>query len=373
MSPKKQPKGRWFVSCVLVSLLGFIAFSLWKEFGRYQAYGEIEGTVIRLAPSASGQIQSIYVNEGDYVHAGQVLAIVDARELQMNLRRLKSDLQIALSNLRVRMAEISERNRLAMSDRVDRKVDYHRILGEYHVKKAKLEERRGMHLTNQSLRESSAVSETEFLASKTEVEGLEAEVADLQSAIVVLEPEVTSEAVEPVNEWLQAEQARIADIQAELKEVESLIQASQIVAPVDGRIVKRNCHAGEYVDLQQPVVELLQTGSIEAVVYLPQQQANLLTVGDTIQLVVTPLAVEQTFRVERISPELVPPPQSLRANYRAFKGLVRVRAVPVDSASDLSRWIGAELALPRFAYRVTAEPSRLVQAAVALPPTSQAK
>ncbi len=87
-------------------------------------------------------------------------------------------------------------------------------------------------------------------------------------------------------------------------------------------------------------------------VYLPQQQANLLSIGDSIQLVVTPLAVEQTFRVERISPELVPPPQSLRANYRAFKGLVRVRAVPVDSASDLSRWIGAELALPRFAYRL---------------------
>jgi multidrug resistance efflux pump len=269
----------------------------------------------------------------------------------MNLRRLKSDLQIALSNLRVRMAEISERNRDSISDRIDRRVDYHRLVGEFHTKQARLEELNNTFATNESLRGGNAISDAEYVASKAAYEGLRAEIADLQAAIGVLEPEVNATEVDNVKELLQAEQARILDIQSELVEIESLIHSAQIVAPVDGRIVKRHCHAGEYVDSREPIVELLQSGSIEAVVYLPQHHASLLAINDEVQLVVTPLGEKQTFRVRRISPELVPPPQSLQANYRAFKGLVRVRAEPIDSANDLSRWVGAELALPRFAFR----------------------
>ncbi len=367
---KKQAKGRWFVSCVLLSLLGFIAFSLWSEFGRFQAYGEIEGTVIRLSANAPGRITSIAVNEGDCVRAGDVLAVVDARELEMNMRRLKSDLQIALSNLRVRMAEISERNRLTFRERIDRRVEFHRLQGELHLKQAKLNELERTFANNSSLRASNAVSETEFVASQSDYEGMKAELNDLESAALVLEGEVNSDPADNVREMLQAEEARIAEIQSELNEVASLLDAAHIVAPVDGKIIKRHCHPGEFVDPSHPVVELLEAGSIEAAVYLPQQQANLLSVGNTVQLVVTPLGKRQTFRVQRISPELVSPPQSVQANYRAFKGLVRVRAVPVSCEADLTHWIGAELALPRFGFRGPTNQSLLEQLGLASPSKS---
>ena len=372
---KKQAKGRVFISCVLLSLLGFIAFSLWNEFGRFQAYGEIEGTVVRLSAYAPGRLTSIAVNEGDFVRAGDVLAVVDARELQMNIRRLKSDLQIALSNLRVRMAEIAERSRLTFSERIDRRVEFHRMQGELHLKQAKLQELKSDYDNKESLRSSNAVSETEFVASRSAYEGLNAEVRDLQSAVLVLEAEVNSATNDNVKELLQAEQARITEIQSELNEVESLVDASRIVAPVDGLIVKRHCQPGEFVDPKQPVVELLQAGSVEAAVYLPQHQAKLLSVGDAVQLIVTPLGERRAFRVQRISPELVPPPQSLQANYRAFKSLVCVRAVPAETNSELSqvelsRWIGAELALPRFAFHGSPDQSLLVQFGITSPGTA---
>lgn len=380
-SLKKQAKGRLFVSCVLLSLLGFIALSLWKEFGRFQAYGEIEGTVIRLSALAPGRIASISANEGDLVRAGDVLAEVDAHELQMNIRRLKSDLQIALSNLRVRMAEIAERNRLTFSERIDRRVEFHRLQGELHLKQAKLKELQSNFRNNESLRTSNAVSETEFIASKSAFEGLKGEVDDLQSAVVVLNAEVNSAADENVKELLQAEQARITEIQRELNEVESLVDASRIVAPVDGMIVKRHCQPGEFVDPSQPVVELLQSGSVQAAIYLPQHDAKLLSIGDAVQLVVAPLGERRAFRIERIAPELVQPPQSLQANYRAFKGLVCVRAVPVEANSgrvsselansELANWIGAELALPRFAFHGAPDQSLLVQFGITKPAQKQ--
>ncbi len=356
---KKQAKGRWFISCVIFSFVGFISYSLWNELGRYQAYGEIEGTVIQVAPIAAGRIATVEVREGDFVRQGQLLAVVDTRELQMNMRKIRSELQLALSNLCVRMAEVRERSQERVADKMDRRAEYYKLLSEYHDKQTKLEEVSKVFECNQRLRSSNSVSEVEYLASKFTCEGLKKQNDDLRAAIAALEPSLLP--VDNANELLKPEQIRILEIQSELADIESLVDASRIVAPVAGRIIKRKCNAGEYVDPSQPVVELLQAGSVEGVVYLPQHSASLLKVDDTIELIVVPLGAKQAFRVHRISPELAAPPQALRASYRAFKGLVRVHVVPVqvlqsantsESQADLSSWIHAELALPRFFFRV---------------------
>jgi hypothetical protein len=116
------------------------------------------------------------------------------------------------------------------------------------------------------------------------------------------------------------------------------------------------------------MLELLKAGSVKGIVYLPQPKARLLKVGDTVAMEIVPLGKRQVFRVERISPELSRAPAALQSNYRAFKGLARVHTIPLEeivdqstrarhAASDLSSWIGAELALPRFFFRVAAQPT----------------
>ena len=367
---KKQPKGRWFISCVICSFLGFVGYSLWNELGRYQAYGEIEGTIIHVAPIAAGRIASVEVKEGDFVEAGQLLAVVDALELQMNLRKIRGELQIALSNLNVRMAEVRERSQERTADHIDRRAEYFKLLSDFHDKQAKLDEFSKTFAAYQTLKLSKSISEAEFLASKSAHDGLKLQIEDLQAAISTLEPIVNTSLVDQADEFLQTEQSRVRDIQSELAEVQSLLDASRIIAPVAGRVIKRHRHAGEYVDPSQPMIELLQAGSVEGIVYLPQHRANLLKTGDTIAMVVVPLGKRQVFRVDRISPELSPPPQALQSSYRAFRGLAQVHAIPINepsdasasntnAASDLSSWIGAEIALPRFFFRVATPATNL--------------
>lgn len=364
---KKQAKGRWFISCVIGSFLGFIGYTLWNELGRYQAFGEIEGTIIQVAPLAAGRIASLEVDEGDYVQAGQLLAVVDAPELQMNMRKLRGEFQIALSNLSVRIAEVRERSQTRVAEHTDRRAEYFKLVGDFHDKQARLEELSRTFETYQSLKQSNSVSPTEILAAKSALDGLKLQTADLQSAISTLEPIVNGPVEDYANELLQTEQSRVHAIQSELAELQLLLDASRIVAPVAGRIIKRNCHAGEYVAPSQPMLELLRAGSVKGIVYLPQPKARLLKAGDIIAMDIVPLGKRQVFRVERISPELSPPPPALQSNYRAFKGLARIHAIPLDAigeqstfapnaACDLSSWIGAELALPRFFFRVAAQP-----------------
>jgi multidrug resistance efflux pump len=353
---KKRPKGRWFVTVVIGSLIGFVAINLWNELGKYQAYGELQGTVVRVSPVVAGRVHSTSIQEGDCVQAGQLLAKIDVRELRVERRRMNNELQIAISNLEVRLAEVQARTRQIQSDQFDRQIEYYKLLGEYHAKRSQLEELASNFNSNELLRESRSVAEIDYIAAKAAFEGQKAQVNDLADAVKAIEPALKLSTPEDINDLLRVEQSRMAALKMELAEVDQLIEASEIRAPFAGRILKKLCNAGEYVEPHRPVVELLQTDSVESVIYMPQHRANLLEVGDEIRLLVAPLHEAKYFRVHRISPEILPPPQSLQSNYRAFKGTVRVHATPITSSetalgSDLSNWLGAEVALPRFGYR----------------------
>ncbi len=354
---KKRPKGRWFVTLVIGSLLAFVALNLWNELVRFQAYGELQGVVVHLSPTVSGRVNSTAVEEGDSVQAGQLLAVIDVRELRTERRRMNNELQIALSNLEVRMAEVQSRTRQFQSDQFNRQIEYYKLLGEYHAKRAQLQELETNFATNESLRQSQSISEMEYIAAKAAFESLKVHVDDLAVAVQAIEPALVLALPDDMNELLRAEHSRIAALKTELAEIDQLIEASEVRAPFDGKILKRKCHVGEYVEPNKPVIELLRTDSMEAVVYMPQYRANLLQVGDEIRVMVAPLHAHRHFRVSRISPEILPPPQSLQANYRAYKGTVRVHARPVDlpgmqgTLEELSGWLGAEIGLPRFNYR----------------------
>ena len=75
------------------------------EKERYSGILQAEQTV-NLAPQVQGKIQNIYADEGEYIKKGDVLAVIDSREIteQINslasiIKRSESDFQLQKSNL----------------------------------------------------------------------------------------------------------------------------------------------------------------------------------------------------------------------------------------------------------------------------------
>ena len=198
------------------------------------------------------------------------------------------------------------------------------------------------------------------------VDQLKLAISTLESRTDQLPPRDT------VEELLRTEELKIAKLRSQVKTIDELLQEKFIRAPVAGRVLKRLAEPGEQLSANTPVLELVESGSVEAVVYLPQRHASTLAIGDSIRLFVTPLGTRETFRVKRFSPEIVTPPNSIKVNYRAFKGLLRVHAVQVTPSpgsknalevTDLTSWVGAELSLPSFGFRdVTARNADKVRA-----------
>ena len=348
--PTNRGKGRLFVALVMGSLFAFLGHLVWSEYVKYQAYGEVRGRVLDLSPLTDGTLMQSFVEEGDHVQAGQLLSRLDDYELRRERIRLRKEIQLAYANLNVRLAETQNLKRNALSDQTDKQVEYFRLLGEYHSTKSRVEELKRVYETNRNLYADSVIAESELLASKSAIEVQQSMLSDMRSAIATLKSSLTQLSKDSFSELVEAEMSRIEPIEQGLKEIEEISRASEIRAPVSGKILRRVKREGEFVRKSDVVFRLLQKGSTEAVVFLPQQRGQLLKPGDRIRLFVKTLDQTHDFRVQRVASSLVPPPNSIRSNYRANQVVIEVHSKPVDPgfSDTLGCWIGSQVALPRF-------------------------
>ncbi|MCS6244962.1 MAG: HlyD family efflux transporter periplasmic adaptor subunit [Opitutus sp.] len=150
---------------------------------------DIEGGLIRLASSNDGLIQSVHVEEGDRVQAGQVLAVIDDRQARLALAISAASLaeaKAAAQTLHVRLAAATRE-----AERI------------------------------QPLADAQATPRREADQARDLVEQLQAELASAQAAVVTAE--------------------------ARLKADEYQVDQRSIRAPLAGRIVKRTVRPGDGV------------------------------------------------------------------------------------------------------------------------------
>jgi hypothetical protein len=204
------------------------------------------------------------------------------------------------------------------------------------------------------LQSTKAVSETEFVSAKADFEGNLAEIEELEKACEKLG--AVMERIKPLDDdtRLAAELTKLRALQDQIAKHDELTKSLEVRAPVDGKIVKRHFLVGEHTTPAETVFELLESGSVSAVIYLHQDRADVLTIGEQIGLVVPPRSERQHFVVKRIGDHVEGPPTTLIRFYRAQEALVPVYAHPVDSSKHRgshTTWIGATVSLPRFGYR----------------------
>jgi type I secretion membrane fusion protein, HlyD family len=99
---------------VLYILLGFIATALvWSAIGRLDIIAVASGKIVPrsylqiVQPAEAGIIRELLVKDGDEVVAGQVLARMDAKAAEADIRILQNDLQLRNLQLRRIAAELS--------------------------------------------------------------------------------------------------------------------------------------------------------------------------------------------------------------------------------------------------------------------------
>ncbi len=353
-SPKplpKRPKGNYFLGVAFLTVLFISAFAVWNTYFRYNAYGTISGRIIEIPASQAGVVRSIHVRQGEVVSPGQLLATMEDMDAKAELERLRDELVLAQATLDAEMAELSWQSRVR-EDQTQRTIaEYYESWGTLLKKEAELS---NMQLQLKRKEEivravPRVITEEELETLRFALQGKRAKVEKLKVAVEELRRAAKISGPEEGPSQLKPHLSRIKNLQAEIARARERLELLDLRSPVRGRVTRTRFFAGEYVPSAAPVLEILEDGSLEAVLYLPQRMVGSYAKGDIIELHVVANAEELPAEVTGFGEQMVAPPPALERYYRSNQTLLEVHARPYkrDDAGDEKRRLrlGSEIRL----------------------------
>ncbi|MCS7226811.1 MAG: efflux RND transporter periplasmic adaptor subunit [Gloeomargarita sp. SKYB31] len=195
---------------------------------RIPASGRIEPRQrVNLSPKTPGHLVALYVQQGDRVQAGQIIARMDDAELQARKRRALADLEQA----KARLAEL---------ERGNRPEEIAQVQAQVQAAQARYELARQRRQRNEALFAQGAIAQDALDVARTEESTALAAFQEAQRRLDLLRvgnrPEVIAQA-----------RAQVAAAQAQLQTIEVQIADTVIRAPFAGVITQRYASVGSFV------------------------------------------------------------------------------------------------------------------------------
>lgn len=211
-----------------------------------------------LAFERSARLSKVMVDEGDDVQVGQPLAELDSRQLRIRIKQTTAQLnsqQAVLDELqsgaREEVIDAARANVRSLKAQADlRKKTLDRALQLYRKDSISAQ-----------MRDEASDSYTAAMARTAEAE---ARLAELENGIR--------------REKVVAQQASVEALRQQLAALQTDLDDSLLRAPFSGTVVRRMVDEGTMVGVQQPVLELLETGQLEAHIGIPLEMVEQLKV-----------------------------------------------------------------------------------------------
>jgi HlyD family secretion protein len=247
-TPRPPARFRVWYLLALVAIAVAVGVYTWQHLkpaplplGIVSSNGRLEATQIDIATQLSGRIEAVLVHEGDFIEAGQVLARMDTRTLNAELReaearRAEARTAVVTANAVV----VQRRNELDLTEKVRRRSED--LVTKGFVSAEKLD-----------------VDRAQWLVSKAALDAARSQVAESEAAV----------------------QASIATIER----IESDIDDSVLKAPVAGRVQYRLAEPSEVLAAGGKVVSVLDLSDVYMVVFLTETSAGQVRIGAEARLV----------------------------------------------------------------------------------------
>jgi HlyD family secretion protein len=357
----KWPQGRWLFGLLLGAVFAFAGYQIWDNFFRYEAYGLVDGRVVRVSAPYEGVVQFVHVREGESVRQGQLLLTIDSIELRQRQELLTHELNTAHATLAAEAAKMRWQASVTFNQSQKAVAEYHEAAGKLCQQEAQLESllvglERAKSLPSNQAAAHCAVQQLEYnvRGQKQNVEKLQESLHELRNrasqTIVLIGNEGSSKTAleEAGSDQLKPHLARIQAVVAELDWLRKRLEQGQVRAPADGVVVKLQHFAGENCKAADTVLTFLEEGSLQLVLFMPQKSAAAVKVDSEMDVVVDPYPEPVHCQVVRFGDSFEPAPRSIERQYATNEALLPVYLRP---SAESSRWmalrVGEVVKLPR--------------------------
>ncbi len=295
---------------MLLSLIAAGAFIVWDGVFRYQAYGLVKANRLEVRTMVPGVVQRIYISEGDQVKTGDLLVVLENHDFEHRLRRTRDELRLAESQLDATIAKLRW-------DAQANAAELYELTGKLREHRAEFLrlERSLERLTK--LKNDGAISDEVFDQTSFAKTGKEGLIEMYEEAIANYQRRTNSSTGEfevPL-EQLKPSLVKIENLQHEVELLQDEAQKFWVRASLPGLVVKRPCLTGQWVGTAELLLELVEVGSTQPVVYMSQERTSQMQPGSELVIHVDPNRQPITCRVKRHGDEYVPAPPSLTRFY----------------------------------------------------------
>ena len=213
--------------------------------GLSSANGRIEVTRVDIASKLPGRVAQVRVKEGDAVQKGELIAELDTAELRAQLAGAKAAVQRAIAAIARAQADIAIRK------------------AEYDL--AELETQRATHLeqTSAGTRADLDRRRAQSLVTAAQIEGTRAALVEANAAKEAADAQVT--------------------------QIEAMLDDSELHTPVSGRVEYKLVQAGEVVAAGGRLVTVLDLSDVYMTIFLSAADAGRLAVGDEARIILDPV------------------------------------------------------------------------------------
>ncbi|MGL5833013.1 MAG: HlyD family secretion protein, partial [Waterburya sp.] len=194
-----------------------------------------------LSPEEPGRIAELYIEEGDRVTKGQVIARMESDRLQVEVKQYQAMVQKAQANLaQVKAGSLPEAIAAAQARVATAQANV--AMAEAKLKRSQAEKQRNQLLVQQEVITVNAFEE--FASQETEAEAsLAAELAQLTEQQQNLAETQRGSRVEEIAQAA----ASVAEAEAQLASVQIQLNKTTVRAPFAGIITRRYAETGDYV------------------------------------------------------------------------------------------------------------------------------
>jgi multidrug efflux pump subunit AcrA (membrane-fusion protein) len=235
-----------------------------------------------LMPKIQAPVQKFYANRGDHVKEGQLLAVLENRDLKAAAAANKGQVDQAEANFRTTTrATIPE-------SVVKANTDVESAKQQLDAAAKALESRKALLAQGAIARKQVDDQQVVYAQAKAQLDSAQEHLRILTTA--------------GRQEQIATAQAQVASAQAQFQSAEAQISYSEIHSPINGVVADRPVYAGDMASPGSPLFLIMDISRVVARINIPQAQADLVRVGQEAEITVTGSEQSVTGKVTVVSP-----------------------------------------------------------------------
>jgi HlyD family secretion protein len=238
-----------------------------------------------ITPKIIAPVKTFYVNRGSRVHAGQLLAVLENRDLAAAETETKGSYHQAEATYQI------ETTSALPEEWQKAEYDLKAARENYDAEQKVYDNRKNLFQQGALPRKDYDQAAVALIQAKSQYEIASMHMAALQSA--------------GKKQQLKSAEGQLISAKGKYEGAAAQLGYSEVRSPINGVVTDRPTYPGETPPPGTPLLTVMDTSSVIAKVHIPQDQAKLLKAGDA-AAIAAPGDIEVAGRVTLVSPALDP-------------------------------------------------------------------